>query len=323
MHTLKRFVRRFMPGPEKERPEVVTEPLPSIEPGPSIELPPSFQEIYEKNCCFPPGHYYSPITNIDEIKSMEDKVFHFFRKEVPGIDFNEEEQVQLLKAFTAYYKEMPFPENKQEGYRYFFINDVFSYTDAIILYSFLRHFKPQRVIEVGSGYSSSLMLDTNNTFFNNSMNLTFIEPYPEDRLDVLIREEDRASAKIIVDKVQNVKLDVFTQLQEGDILFIDGSHVSKAGSDLNFLVFEVLPILAKGVIIHFHDIFHPLEYSREWIYEGRNWNEIYLLKAFLTYNPRFKILFFNDFMHKYHSEGFAEMSDCYKNRGGSLWLRKL
>jgi len=282
----------------------------------------NFYTEFEKNCCFPPGHYYSPITNLDEIRSMEDRVFDFSKKEIAGIDLNESQQVQLLKKFAAYYPEIPFPKDKQEDYRYYFQNDVFSYTDAIILYSFLRHFKPRRVIEVGSGYSSALMLDTNNKFFKNSIDLTFIEPYPE-RLNKLISDHDRSSCTIFVDKVQNIKSDVFAKLQDGDILFIDGSHVSKTGSDLNYLVFEVLPALAKGVIIHFHDIFHPFEYPLEWIYEGRNWNEIYILKAFLSHNTSFNVLFFNSFMHKYHGESFADMSDCYKNHGGSLWLRKI
>jgi len=123
-------------------------------------------------------------------------------------------------------------------------------------------------------------------------------------------------------RVQLVPPNFFLRLQHGDILFIDSSHVSKVGSDLNYLLFHILPILKSGVIIHFHDILYPFEYPKEWIYEGRFWNEAYLLKAFLMYNCDFEILLFNDYMVKEEKEFLRGIDDRLLSGGGSIWLRK-
>jgi hypothetical protein len=124
--------------------------------------------------------------------------------------------------------------------------------------------------------------------------------------------------------VQEVGLEKFKALRENDILFIDSSHVSKINSDVNYIFFTILPQLHPGVYIHFHDIFYPFEYPKEWIYEGRAWNEIYLLRAFLQHNAVFKIVFFNTFLEYFHAKRFQEdMPLCLKNPGGSVWLKKV
>ena len=189
--------------------------------------------------------------------------------------------------------------------------------------SMLRLHRPARVVEVGSGFSSALMLDTNERFLDRSTQLTFIEPYPV-RLNGLLRDEDRKQASVRTEFVQDTPLEIFTALQPGDFLFIDSSHVARPGSDLNHLLFNVIPLLTPGVIIHFHDIFWPFEYPLPWIEEGRAYNELYLLRAFLAYNPAFEILLFNH--HAGHAERpwlEANMPLFLRNTGGSLWLRKL
>ena len=115
---------------------------------------------------------------------------------------------------------------------------------------------------------------------------------------------------------------LFDELAENDILFIDSTHVSKTGSDVNYILFEILPRLKPGVFIHFHDVFYPFEYPREWVFGGFNWNENYLLHAFLMYNETFEIKIFADYLHVHHKEIFKEMPLCYKNTGGNLWLQK-
>jgi hypothetical protein len=218
---------------------------------------------------------------------------------------------------------MPFGDNKRNQLRYFFINPAYSYSDAIILYSVLRHTQPKRVIEVGSGYSSCVTLDVNELFFDNKIECTFIEPYPELLLN-LIKEQDKQFIKIIPEKLQDVDPAIFASLEENDVLFIDSTHVSKVNSDVNYAIFNILPSLKRGVYIHFHDIFYPFEYPRQWIYEGRAWNETYLLHAFLQYNSAFEIFFFNTFLEHYKEELFAkDMPLCLQNRGGSIWLRKI
>lgn len=186
----------------------------------------------------------------------------------------------------------------------------------------LRHLMPKKVIEIGSGFSSCATLDTNEMFFNGSLELTFIEPYP-DLLMSLIKKEDTKNINVIPQRLQDVELSEFETLEANDILFIDSTHVSKINSDVNLIFFEILPVLSSGVYIHFHDIFFPFEYPKHWIYEGRAWNEIYMLRAFLQYNSNFSIVLMNTFMEHFHEPFFREeMPLCLKNRGGSIWVRK-
>ena len=167
----------------------------------------------------------------------------------------EEEQLCLFDVFKEYYQELPFKPNKTGNLRYFFENPYYLYSDAIFLYCMIRYTKPKRIVEVGSGYSSCLIIDTNELFFGNSIHCTFIDPFPQNLLS-LINEDDKDKIKIITKKLQDVDLDEFTALAKGDILFIDSTHVSKIDSDVNYVFFTILPNLKSGVYIHFHDIFY-------------------------------------------------------------------
>jgi predicted O-methyltransferase YrrM len=275
-----------------------------------------------KNSFYPAGHFYSPIVSVEEIKKRELEIWKGEQTdEIAGIDLRTEDQIKLIKALNRYYEDLPFKSGKQSGTRYFFENGFYSYTDGIILHAMIRHMRPKRIIEIGSGFSSAMMLDTNELFFNNSIELTFIEPYP-DRLNSLVRDSDRRSVEIIVRDAQSVPLAVFEKLDAGDILFIDSTHVVKTGSDVNYILFEILPRLKSGVLIHFHDVFFPFEYPKELVFMGRNWNEDYFLKAFLMYNNEFEIKLFSQYLHKHHGKVFAEMTLSYKNTGGNLWLAR-
>jgi len=279
-------------------------------------------KTYKKDMMFPPGHYYSPIISVNKIKNDEERIWkQDLPDTIPGIDLNTDYQLQLISELSNYYSELPFKAQPQEGLRYYFENDYYSYTDAIILYAMLRHFKPKRVIEVGSGFSSALMIDTNELFFNGAIQLEFIEPNPK-RLYSLFSKSDKENIKVTEDLVQNIPLSTFRKLQAGDILFIDSSHVAKTGSDLNYILFDILPNLNTGVIIHFHDIFFPFEYPKEWVYAGRNWNENYILRAFLMHNTEYKIIHFSDYLHQNYPEVFKKMPLAYKNTGGALWMEK-
>lgn len=277
----------------------------------------------KKNVCFvPPGHFYSPIPSLEEIRRDESKIFGNVRPDILGLDLHETDQLKLLNDFIAYYKEMPFHSEKFKGIRYHFENPAYSYSDATLLYCMIRFIKPKRFIEVGSGYSSCATLDTNELFFNNSIATTFIEPYPE-LLMSLIKDTDRGKINIIPSRLQDVDFSVFETLQSNDILFIDSTHVSKINSDVNYIFFEILPRLSSGVHIHFHDIFFPFEYPKEWIYEGRAWNEAYLLRSFLQFNSTFRIVLMNTFMSKFYEAFFKQnMPLCLRNTGGSIWIRK-
>ncbi len=269
---------------------------------------------------YPAGHYYSPIPRKEEVRAILDQSKHI-SPTVEEIDLQFEEQQTLLERYITFYKELPFSE-KAGKTRYYFDQDWFCYFDAISLYCFLRDKKPRRIIEVGSGFSSAVMLDTIDLFFENKPELTFIEPYP-DRLNSLLREGDKNRATVLEMPVQKVMPEIFGTLEENDLLFIDSSHVLKYGSDLHYLFFQVLPKLKKGVFVHFHDIIYPFEYFPEWLEQGRYWNEAYFLRAFLAYNDSWKIHFFNSYIcEKFKNVLETKMPLCLRNQGGSIYIAK-
>ncbi len=269
---------------------------------------------------FPPGHYSSPHPCIEEIRRKEAEIFDRIPRELPAIDLNEERQMALFQKFKEYYKEQPFDAHKKAGLRYFFENRAYGSHDAIVLYGFIRETCPRKIIEVGSGYSSCVILDTNELFFDNTISCTFIDPDPGALLS-LITEKDKTRIQLIPSKVQDVGLDLFLELTAGDILLIDSSHVAKVNSDVNYLFFEVLPRIRSGVYIHFHDIGYPFEYPSTWIYRGRAWNEAYVLRAFLQYNHAFEIQYYSTFVAKCHGDELAkEMPLC--KHGVSIWIKK-
>ncbi len=283
-------------------------------------------ELKQYQTWVPPGHFYSPLPCIDELKQREDTIWGNMPKSFLGIDLNEEEQIFMLESMSECYNTLPFSEKQKDGYRYYFDNSFFGYADGIILYCFLQKYRPKRIIEVGSGFSSALMLDVNEHSFmsvcggGGGVDFTFIEPYPE-RLKSLLTPHD--NVRIIEEKLQDVDTDIFSSLQAGDILFIDSTHVSKIDSDVNLYLFNILPRLAKGVLIHIHDIPYPFEYYKEWIYNGRAWNEAYMIRTFLQFNTSFKIKFWGSYFENVHKElYFKHMPLCAKCPGGSLWLEK-
>jgi predicted O-methyltransferase YrrM len=271
----------------------------------------------------PPGHFYSPYPSIEEIKLKDKEIFESFPREIPGIDLNESEQLALFNELKRYYKELSFV--KTEGLRYFFkkgdVGSPYS-PDWLILYCMIRHLKSRRIIEIGSGKSSSVILDTNELFFDNSISCTFIDPYPKKLLSVL-KKGDLDRIEVISEKLQYVELSKFSELSAGDILFIDSTHVSKVNSDVNYIFFDILPHLNQGVYIHFHDIFYPFEYPRKWVYSGMAWNEDYILRAFLQYNNAFKIMFFSNFLFRFYEDKLRDGMPFMKNGMGSCWLKKI
>lgn len=269
----------------------------------------------------PPGHFYSPIPEVKDLQINRERVFGF-PPSMPDIEFNESRQLELLDRFRLWYADQPFPDHRSPGNRYYFENDNFSYTDAIILYCMMRYLRPKRIIEVGSGFSSGAILDVNEKLFDNAIAVTLIDPYPE-LLQGLLTENDKSRTRILSTVVQDVGFDVFQTLQANDILFIDSSHVAKTGSDVTHLIFRILPLLKAGVYIHVHDIFYPFEYPERWVLEGRAWNEAYFIHAFLAYNNAYEIQFlFTYLLNRYSDRIEMEFPLFKKAVGGSLWLRK-
>lgn len=270
----------------------------------------------------PPGHYYSPIPTLRD-SNRYDILLDLKMREFSGVNLCDEDQANLLNDFVPFYKQLPFSDQDIKKTRYFFDNTWFKAGDAIVLYCMLRHYRPKRIIEVGSGFSSAVMLDVNELFLNDSVKFTFIEPNP-DRLLNLLRKSDLRNTQIIKTHVQQVTLSLFHELEEGDVLFIDSSHVAKLGSDVNFIFFNILQQLKPGVLIHFHDVRWPFEYPQSAIEMGIAWNEAYFLRSFLQFNETFKILFFNDYMAKVHADIMQNYMPKFMDwPGASIWLKRI
>jgi predicted O-methyltransferase YrrM len=281
------------------------------------------REVGEDRLWIRPGHFYSPLTREDEVTADAARIFDRAVVELPGIDLRLAEQLELLERCLAMREELDrLPHEEQEDWRYYSDNVYFSYCDAFFLAAILRLFRPRRVIEVGSGFSSSVMLDVDEKYLGRSLRLTFIEPNPE-RLESLLRRGDARRHRILRSRVQDVPLETFDELQEGDVLFIDSSHVSKTGSDVNHLFFRVVPRLAPGVLVHVHDIFWPFEYAESEVYEGRSWNEAYLVRAFLQYNREFRILLQPSVFAHHPQAGRRLPERCLRPLGPSLWLQRV
>lgn len=202
---------------------------------------------------WPAGHYYSPMHSLEDLESYEDVVTKSreeFTKNIP--DFSDEELVKNFNRIKKYFKDFDYPKTDDGKDRFYSKNCSISMMDALVLFSMIRLKSPKNIIEIGSGYTSALMMDVNERFYNNKINITFMEPFPE-LLNGRMRKKDKHRYKIIPKGVQFVPVDIFKTLGKNDILFIDSTHVSKFNSDVNYELFDILPELKSGVIIHFHD----------------------------------------------------------------------
>lgn len=270
----------------------------------------------------PPGHFYSPIPDEAEVRADAARVFDRRVAELPGIDLNLRTQVAMLDAILALEETIDFPEHPEPGVRYHAANNYFPFCDAFFLAGILRLFRPRRIVEVGSGFSSAVMLEADERWLGGRTELTFVEPHPE-RLRALCFARDLARARVLETRVQDVPPETFAPLAENDVLFIDSSHVAKTGSDVCHLLFQVLPRLAPGVLVHVHDVTWPFEYGESDVYEGRSWNEAYLVRAFLQYNEAFEILLHPSFFaHRGEALGRRLPERCLRPLGPSLWLRR-
>lgn len=271
---------------------------------------------------YPPGHFYSPCPDLESVRSRATALWSKDVDRNPSLQLGPDAQTALIKELARFYTDFTWPDQPYPDYRYYLANSWFGHGDAISLYGVLRYFRPNRVIEMGSGFSSALMLDTNEKFLAHAVRFTCIDPFPE-RLRSLLRDADRQNVGVVPDIVQNVPIATFSERDANDILFVDSLPVAKIGSDVNYLIFEILPALKPGVLVHFHDILWPFEYPLEWVLAGTAWNETYVVRAFLQYNHMFEVLLFNSYLgDKFTSLFEALMPSFLKDIGGSLWLRK-
>ncbi len=279
-------------------------------------------EVQVPDLWVPPGHYYSPITSAAEVEADAAHLFAGELQPIAGVDQDLPAQLALALELARFHGEEDFPEQPRADRRYGWANEYFPYDDAFAYYALLRHLQPRRVIEVGAGWSSAVLLDTEERFLAQPIAATFVEPFPE-RLLSLLRPADLLRTRLLRRRVQDVPLDEFTALEANDILFVDSSHVAKTGSDVLHTLFTILPALHSGVWVHVHDVHANFEYPPAWVREGRSWNEAYFLRAFLMHNSAWQIALHGATL-ALHAPGElqARMPRLGVRTGGSLWLRK-
>jgi hypothetical protein len=237
-----------------------------------------------------------------------------------GVAFDPDAIRATMRRLAAHHGLFPFRKDHDGVNRFYYDNPFFGCHDASVYFSMLLEFRPKRVVEIGSGFSSRLLLDTNERFFGGGIGVTLIDP----SLAALDDLRPAADTRMLSCPVQDAPVELFDRLEANDILFVDSSHVGKTGSDVNYYLFQILPRLKPGVIIHIHDMFWPFEYLAEWVLsDRRSWNEAYLVHAFLQYNSAFEILYWNNYaFHFLGAELREAMPLCMGNEGGSLWLSK-
>lgn len=259
------------------------------------------------------GFHVTPVvydSPIPETKELTNELFEQV-SECVGLDWNPEVQKEFLcRVFPPYSGEA----DPQE-------NTWLSLVDAAILHAMVRHHKPRKIVEIGSGWSTRIAARAcaMNQSSGEPCELIAIDPYPRKSL----RENLPPLTTLIQKQVQAVDLEVITDC---DLLFIDSSHVAKIGGDVNFEILEIVPRLSPGALVHWHDILLPGEYWKEWIKDKHYfWNEQYLVHAFLKFNREFEVLWGSRYMHLRHPEAIKAVFPYFepeKHHITSLWVRR-
>jgi len=282
---------------------------------------PVSKSIFKTVGVFPiTDHYYEPLFNNKRLRQPLDR-----DRYLPGIEWNDEEQLLLLGQFNYQQELLAIPyKESQNDLVFYFDNPSLGPGDAEYLYCVIRHFKPSRIIEIGSGYSTLMAKQALER--NQAENLQYeceqicIEPYEMQWLEKL-------GVKVIRELVEDVDMSLFKSLGKNDILFIDSSHMVRPQGDVLFEFLQILPSLKKEVIIHVHDIFSPKDYTHKHLVEDvLFWNEQYILEAFLSCNKQFKIIgALNYLKNHYRIETESRLPLLKKypaHEPGSFWMRK-
>lgn len=265
-----------------------------------IENLPISKAILMKVGVFPiTDHYYEPLFNSKYLKKplAEDR-------NLPGIDFNVQSQLDLLAQFNFSRELSPVSESYVGDTVYNFMNGAFEHGDGEYLYNMIRFHKPALIIEIGSGHSTKmaqLAIKQNKADdLNYSCRHICIEPYEMPWLEKL-------DVEVIRKRVEDIDIAYFKQLGKNDLLFIDSSHVIRPQGDVLYEYLEILPILNSGVVVHIHDIFSPKDYLHQWVVdEIRLWNEQYLLEAFLSLNNQWRIIGAVNYLFHNHYQLFKD-----------------
>ena len=281
---------------------------------------PLTKAIYKFIGVFPiRDHYYEPLF---KYKNLPKRALE--PKHLPGIPFPEKEFLRLLEQLN-YSDELTsmFALRKEcrENQFPIDVSSSFAVGDAESWYNIIRHYKPAHIIEIGGGISTQVAnkaLRQNKKENYNASHLC-IEPYPKKWL----LQED---VDIIQEKLEDLDLSIFERLGANDILFIDSSHIIRPGGDVLVEYLEILPILEKGVIVHSHDIFYPSHYPKEWREKWISfWNEQYLLEAFLSCNPIYRVILPVNYVKNKFYDAFKKTAPFIskKDQPRSFYIQKI
>jgi len=264
--------------------------------------------------------FYSPIP---DLRALPQDVFER-RSALSGLDLALDRQAELVEGELApYLGEFDPPEQPTcDPGEFHLANDSYPPVDADLLYALVRHLKPQRVLELGSGHSTlvTCMAAAANERDGSPTRVECFDPYPS-----VVSAATPGVARLEPVSAQMTPFAEFQALEAGDVLFVDTTHTVKLGSDVNFVVLEVLPLLAPGVVVHFHDVFLPREYPRVWVEDlGLVWAEQYLLQAFLAMNSGYEVLMSVNALAAEHPDVLGGAIRSWRLRGmpGAFWIRR-
>ena len=251
------------------------------------------------------ANYSSPLPLTKELTNK------IYKKEYSsnGIDFNIKKQFDLINNFCNNFSNEFLPK----------ANSGLSLVDTFILHSFIRTEKPIKIVEVGYGDTTKIILNASK-YNKNKSKFYSIDPFLKKKARIKSQE-----LVLIEKKVQDIPISFF---EDVDFLFIDSSHIFKIGSDVNFLMFDVIPILKKNTIIHWHDIYIPFNYPKcliEYIRRDSMYNESYIVQSFISYNKNFEILYAGQYLKRKHPNYLKGKFSYYlpKHNLTSFYIRKI
>ena len=276
-----------------------------------------FEELQERGWHVQPKNYIWPLNDVPFLRRNPEL---WVPAHTPlEIEWDVEGQLDLLRRLSRHADELAdVREGPEHGPGEFvWSNGSFPAADAFAYYGLVRHLNPKRVVEIGAGASTRLLARAVQAN-DGETQVTVVEPNPQEGM----RGELPPGWDFRHAIVQKAGLEMFDELTAGDIVFYDGSHCSVAGGDVNWMLFRVLPRLAPGVWIHFHDIFWPRDYPPRWVlHEGFTWNEQYILQAFLMNNSAYRVRLATAMLWHMHRD---DLREAFPRRpfGGSVWIEK-
>lgn len=264
-------------------------------------------------------HYYAPVIDAGDIRHPLDAA-----RDLPGLDLNEAGQRALVQSFHYAEELTALPLKKPAVDRFGYENTTYAEGDAEMLYNMIRHFRPRRIVEVGSGQSTLMAMEAiaanRRDDAGYHCRVTCIEPFEQPWLE-------RLGVEVIRKRVEDCPDELVRSLSANDFFFIDSSHVIRPQGDVLHLYQRLLPQVASGVICQVHDVFTPRDYPAKWVIDDRRlWNEQYLMEAFLAFNPAFEVLLAVNWLANDRRDWLTEACPMLLKKPGkqpgAFWMRR-